>query len=237
MSDNDIKKRLYTDITMRNIIPVCIYYSIRHCVTATWLNDRDQFLWPVDKWKDDKLFQSDCLTYALFTNRVKSTCVSQKKGRFNYWMPFTAQEVNSPSSFNSTFMSSFIAGKPHSPENAYDCDTDSKKTDEQKELIDSKNTDTSFVPSSSLEFSSEADAVFDAGCKLWRLYMAESGVDVNASLYEIRIHFQGMDDKEHLNTKGGSDEYKDCLAALRNALKVLSARIGTKVYEHKFLIR
>ena len=40
---------------------------------ATWENDRDQFLYPDDGWKTDKLFQNDCLTFTPFsTGRIES---------------------------------------------------------------------------------------------------------------------------------------------------------------------
>ena len=57
-----------------NLIEFCIYFSVRYCIEATWLNDRDQFLYPNDGWKNDLEFQSDCLTFTLFhgQNRVTS---------------------------------------------------------------------------------------------------------------------------------------------------------------------
>lgn len=34
----------HTMISVENLIIVSIYFAVRHCIEATWLNDRDQFL-------------------------------------------------------------------------------------------------------------------------------------------------------------------------------------------------
>ena len=65
-----------------------MFFAIRHSISATWLNDRDQFSWPNDGWKIDIEFQNDCLTYLPF------------------WIPFTEQDVNA-----SRFESHFMTGK------------------------------------------------------------------------------------------------------------------------------
>jgi len=43
-----------------------IYFSVRFCIDSSWLNDRDQFLYPNDDWKNDKEFQNNCLAFTLF---------------------------------------------------------------------------------------------------------------------------------------------------------------------------
>jgi hypothetical protein len=53
----------HTRISVENLIPASIYYTVRKVIPATWLNDRDQFLFPNDNWKRDKEFQNDCLAY------------------------------------------------------------------------------------------------------------------------------------------------------------------------------
>lgn len=62
------------DITVKNLIPNCIFYAVRKAIKATWLNDRDQFLYPNDKWQEDSEFQNDCLAFTLFhgQNRISS---------------------------------------------------------------------------------------------------------------------------------------------------------------------
>ena len=48
-------------ISKSNLVIASIYLATRHVIEATWLNDRDQFLYPNDKWKADIEFQNDCL--------------------------------------------------------------------------------------------------------------------------------------------------------------------------------
>jgi hypothetical protein len=38
-------------INQKNIIEACVYFAVRKCIEANWLNDRDQFLYPNDNWK------------------------------------------------------------------------------------------------------------------------------------------------------------------------------------------
>jgi hypothetical protein len=99
-------------ITSGNFSESCIYFSVRHCIKATWLNDRDQFLHPNDDYKRDKRFQNDCLIYTLFHHQNR---ISSKHG-INHWIPFTAQEVGAKDNFKSTFMSDFLNNRKLSKE-------------------------------------------------------------------------------------------------------------------------
>ena len=92
------------NISKYNLIQSCIYLSVRHCIEATWLNDRDQFLYPKDGWQDDKEFQSDCLVYTLFHGQNR---ISSKDGT-NHWIPFLEKEVEPKNSFESHFMTDYI---------------------------------------------------------------------------------------------------------------------------------
>jgi hypothetical protein len=92
-------------VTTKNLTEVAVYFAVRHCIEATWLNDRDQFLYPNDGWKNDKIFQTDCLIYTLFNNNIQS------KYGINHWIPFTEHEVNAKEKFESHFMSNFLKGK------------------------------------------------------------------------------------------------------------------------------
>ena len=60
-------------ITKDNVIESSIYFTVRQCIDANWLNDRDQFLYPNDAWQEDKEFQSDCLTYIFFNNKFPAS--------------------------------------------------------------------------------------------------------------------------------------------------------------------
>jgi hypothetical protein len=97
-------------ITKNNIIESCIYYSVRHSISPAWYNDRDQFLFPDNNYKKDKIFMSDCLVFTLFNTNIQS------KYGINHWIPFTAQELNAKDNFKSDFMSDFIKGKKFSKE-------------------------------------------------------------------------------------------------------------------------
>jgi len=98
----------YLFLTANNLIVACIYFAVRHCIEANWLNDRDQFLYPNRLWEEDKEFQSDCLAFTLFhtQNRITS------KDGTNHFIPFSEEELEiNYSTFTSSFMYDFIKGK------------------------------------------------------------------------------------------------------------------------------
>jgi hypothetical protein len=101
-----------TWVTDKNIIEVCVYLSVRHCISATWLNNRDQFLYPNDAWKNDIEFQNNCIVNTLFHNFNNIRCSFGT----NHWIPFTEKEVNAKEKFTSNFMSAFLKGKQLSVE-------------------------------------------------------------------------------------------------------------------------
>jgi len=208
----------HTMISVQNLIPVSIYFAVRKVIPATWLNDRDQFLFPKRTWKKDTEFQNDCLAYTLFSNNIQS------KYGVNHWIPFLESEVNAHSKFDSHFMMSFIGGKLI--QNRY------------ANLFE-QDGDEGFIKR---EFSAEAKAVFDAGRKLWTYYHSQpkynvNGYSVNASLYDIREHFQGRNANGKMNNKSNDETYNELISKLREALKVLAKKIESKVYEHGFLMR
>jgi hypothetical protein len=216
-TERDAKKHMTPTITQNNLTQFCIYFSARLCISATWLNDRDQFLYPNDGWKTDKEFQNDCLIYALFhgQNKIKS-----REG-VNHWIPFTEAEVNCKKRFESRFMSDFISGKTTPPP-----DSDAAAS------LDGKNPQ----KQSPLKFSSEASAVFDAGRELWKYYHNQSNANANASFYEIREHFQGRKANGNMNTKSADSKYNELIGALRDIMKILAKKIEPKVYEYGFLL-
>jgi hypothetical protein len=96
-----------------NILEGTIYFSVRLCIEPNWLNDRDQFQFPSDdKYKNDIDFQNNCLVFTLFHGQNR---ISEKKKK-NYWIPFTEQEVNAKTNFQSSFMSNLLKGRTFSPE-------------------------------------------------------------------------------------------------------------------------
>jgi len=198
-------------INQNNIIPISIYFSVRKVIPSTWLNDRDQFLFPNNGWETDLEFQNDCFTYILFNNNI------QLKYGVNHWIPFTETEVNARDNFESHFIISFISGKII--QNGY------------SDLFE-KNGDTYFIKR---KFSNEAKAVFKSGKKLWKYYHSQPSANVNASLYDIREFFQGRDDNGKMNNKSGDDTYSALIKNLRQSLTLLTEKIKPKVYEYGFL--
>jgi hypothetical protein len=208
---NDTSAKYISTITKDNLKVSVIYFSVKKCIPATWLNDRDQFLYPNDGWKRDIEFQTNCLTFALFSNNIQS------KYGTNHWIPFTEQEVNAREKFASNFMTDFIRGKI--------------KQEDENGLFGKE----SFIPKEPLVFSPEAQAVFEAGKALWTYYHTQLGCNVNASLYDIREHFQGRNDKGKMNNKSDDKHYMELIGNLRSSLKVLADAIAPKVYEYGFL--
>ena len=198
-------------INQKNVMYACVYFAVKKCISATWLNDGDQFLYPKAKWEKDKEFQSDCLAYTLFSNNIQSQYGT------NHWIPFSETEINARTTFESNFMSKYIAGKIDT-EVTYDLFHKPEKA-AQKPIV----------------FSETAQAVFEAGKKLWQYYHAQKDANVNASLYDIREYFQGRSDKGKMKNKSEDETYTKLIADLREKLSLLAAKIEPKVYEYGFL--
>lgn len=201
-----------------NLITSAIYFAVRHCITKTWLNDRDQFLFPNNKWELDKEFQSDCLSYTLFHDQNR---ISSKYGT-NHWIPFTENEVNARDKFESNFMSEFIRGGTN------------------PSSLSKYTLSILFEPKASyrktpLKFSKEAMNVFKAGKELWKYYHQQPNCNVNASLYDIKEYFQKRDTKGRMNNKSADETYMTLINNLRESLKILAQKIEPKIYKYGFL--
>ena len=221
--ESDVKQHKLAPIYKDNFIPMAIYLAIRHAVELTWVNNKDQFLYPNDGWRFDKDFQNDCLAYTLFHGQNKITSAEG----INHWIPFKELEVNAPDNFKSHFMSDFIAGK-----------------------LAPKNSDTLFgmeeslVPSEPITFTPAAQAVMDAGRKIWQYYFQKAknsttlygneDVNVNVSFYDIRAFFQGSSNGR-MNSDSDDPTYMSLLKELRTYQKVLAKQIEKKVYLYGFL--
>ena len=203
----------------KNLIPGCIYFAARLCIEQTWLNDRDQFLYPNYGWETDEEFQHNCLIFTLFHGQNR---ISANDG-VNHWIPFTEKEVGAKEKFQSNFMSGFL-----------------KTVHRLHELPPIDTNQIRGNPCSSADsFSAEAQAVMGAGHELWRYYHGKiknnKTVSVNASFYDIREFFQGRKENGVMNAKSADETYNALLKALREALKVLAKKIEPKVYEYGFL--
>ena len=200
-------------ITPKNLIVMSIFVAVRHCIEATWLNDRDQFLYPNDGWQKDKEFQTNCLIFTLFHGQNR---ITSQQG-INHWIPFTREQVSCRKTFKSTFMSDYLNGKI-AP------DTNTGLFGEETQSIASLQ-----------QMSPEAQAVYDAGLALWRYYHSQPNAIADASYYDIRLHFQGTNDKGNMNAKSDDETYTALITDLREKMKRLAKCIEPKVYEYGFL--
>lgn len=209
-SESDFRESKVTEITKNNLIEVSIYFTLRNIIEATWINDRDQYLYPNEGWQKDKEFQNNCLTYTLYNNNIQS------EFGINHWIPFTEQEVNAKEKFESNFMTKYIQGK--------------LKQDNMGDLFSLQEQRTT-----SLIFSEEAQEVFNAGRELWIYYHKQPNCNVNVSLYDIKEHFQGRNEKGKMNNKSDDGTYMQLIGNLRNNLRILASKIEPKIYEYRFL--
>jgi len=108
------QKRYCFNITTSTLIKISIYFAVRHCIEATRLNDRDQFLRPNDGRKTDTEFHSDCLVFTLF--HEQNAITSRENDGVNYRIPFTEAEVDAKERFASDFMSSYLKQFTLSPD-------------------------------------------------------------------------------------------------------------------------
>lgn len=217
----------FKPITRTNILRSCIYFSVRKVVDATWLNDRDQFLFPRDNWQTDYEFQTDCIIYSLFSN---ANNIRSSKG-INHWIPFTETEIGAQDNFTSHFMSDYLNGNHTVCPQAKKIDLFTSHTEQEHSA--------SYRPLDNL--SHEAEIVLNAGRSLWKYYHEQPGSNPNASYYDIRLHFQGTkktkSGEEQMNTDSSDATYTTLLATLRQSMKELASCIEPKVYEYGFLIQ
>ncbi len=226
---NDVREVKYTPITHNNIAEMCIYFSIRYCIKATWQNDRDQFYAPCnDAWQDDNEFKNNSLAFCLFhnQNRIMNFDNTKKYGKFveiNHFIPFDEEEVGAKERYASHVLLDFLKVKLQEQTQNNNLFNSSKK--ERKPL----------------EFSETALSVLNAGREIYRYYHAQDFINhdynANVSLYDIKEFFQGRNAQGKLNlpAKAKDGYYKQLYANLQDALKDLAKEIQPKVYEYGFL--
>ncbi len=211
----------YENLTSTNLLIGAIYFSIRHCIKATWQNDRDQFYAPYDDaFQDDSEFKSNCLIFMLFhtQNRITTT-----QGT-NHFIPFSEDEANAKGRYSSHALLDFLKG--------------GIKEEGDSLFLNAKKEN------KPLKFSLCASKVFDAGKEIYRYYHAQdftnhpyNPYNANVSLYDIKEFFQGRNAQGKLNlpAKAKDGYYKQLYANLQDALKDLAKEIQPKVYEYGFL--
>ena len=224
LSENESVKHLYTIITKNNVVEMCVYCAVRNAIDNTWLNNREQYVEPSHNWENDRVFQTDCLIYSAFINNVRG-----EEG-INNWIPFKESDVNSPDTFTSNFFYNLLNG-----------------TVEKEPLV--TDTQSLFGELDAIEagewkpfdyFSEEAKAVYESGKELWRYYMQQKGINVNASLYDIKLYFQGVkkeSKKQTLNVNSDDEHYNTLRQQLNRSIDKLRSRIQDRVYEYQFLVK
>ncbi|WQY50894.1 hypothetical protein KVL40_06755 [Helicobacter pylori] len=209
---------VYFAITSSNILFGSVFFSVRHCIKATWQNDRDQFYAPYnDTWQDDNEFKNNALAFMLFhtQNRITST-----QGT-NHFIPFDEEEVGAKERYSSHALLDFLKG--------------GIKEEGDSLFLNAKKEN------KPLKFSPCASRVFDAGREVYRYYHTQDSTNrpyyANASLYDIKEFFQGRNAQGKLNlpAKAKDEYYKQLYANLQDALKDLAKEIQPKVYEYGFL--
>ncbi|ELN9586164.1 hypothetical protein RYV80_000382 [Campylobacter coli] len=193
-------------ISYQNLLQTSIYFSVRHAINATWINDRDQFLYPNDLYKNDDEFKSDCLAFMLFHGQNK---ISSKEG-INHFIPFSEKELGiTKEAFESDFMYKFIKGKIK--------DENSLFGDELAKI----------------EFSLEAQELFkyyhthseDKG------YLVNASFYDIKEFFQGRDEKGRM-----IHPSQAKDEhYKILLSDLNIALNALAKKLEPKIYEYGFL--
>lgn len=107
-------------VTAENLWQVAIVFTVRLIEPATWVNDRDQFLMPTGELTDE--FKDDCLVWMLFSNSNGTASADKLMWRgkewsiVNHFIPFTEEELDANSRFESTFMVDYLADKTLSEE-------------------------------------------------------------------------------------------------------------------------
>ncbi|MDR0926381.1 MAG: hypothetical protein LBO69_01270 [Ignavibacteria bacterium] len=214
-----------------NLIEVSMYYAVRHCISATWLNDRDQFLYPSGAYHSDIEFQNDCLVFTLFHSQNRITC----KDGVNHWLPFSEKEVGSEDKFASDFMVKFIKQRATTTAGLQ---VENNSGELQYEPVGVQNFEP--LQSNPIGFSTEAKALFTAGREFWRYYHDKRKNDVmapaDASLYDIREYFKGRNEKGRMNTKSDDLHFNELDHDLREMVKLLAIKIKPKIYEYGFLL-
>lgn len=210
-----------------NLVVASVFLAVRHCIARTWLNDRDQFLYPTDGWQWDSEFQSDCLAYTLFHGQNRITMTEG----VNHWIPFSYIDIGAKEAPQSDFMVQFLRGELRKP-------TEQPKTALLFTGEDGDAQSTSFATGQQkIKFSEEAQAVFDAGRELWCYYHEQQQADPNAALYDIKAHFQGRNEEGRMRSTSDDSTYNRLLKKLNQALAHLaSEKIVPKVYAYRFLL-
>lgn len=202
-------------ITAFNLVPICVYFSVRHCIRDNWIVHSDQFLHPLPAWENDLDFRIDCIIFSLFHHKNR---ISSKDG-INHWIPFREVEVGAKARYRSDFMVRFLEGRLE---------------ESQAEKLWAEAVGAFRV----LDYmGEEARRVYDAGKALWCYYHARPDAHPDASLYDIRAYFQGRDEQGKVKSSSEDGVYSRLNQDLKHALEALAGKIAEKAYAYGFLRR
>lgn len=141
----DNSKHVYSKtkipVTEQNFLETCVYFSVRHSVDHTWINDRDLFYYPNEDFINDKEFIGDCVVYAIFHTQNK---ISAKKG-INHYIPYKEDEVMPRERFQSRFVYEII----NNPQKVIISETSAKVLSVGKEIYRIYHSDINSDPNAS----------------------------------------------------------------------------------------
>lgn len=106
LSKNDIKEKLYTTITTKNITEMCMYNAVRHIIKSSWINNRDHYYAPTEDYIKDEEFLGNLFIYFLFDN---SNNIKSSDG-VNHWIPFREIEVSARDRYESYEIITYLKG-------------------------------------------------------------------------------------------------------------------------------
>ncbi len=225
----------FLPITVQNLFPACIHFSVRLCVEDNWLVHNDLYSCPQGTWYRDREFLIDCLVFTLFHGKNRISC----HAGVNHWIPFAEAEVDAKDAYKSHFMVDFLSGRGRLAREEGSISAGGPPAPPDSALLqgDLFAAEAHFNPSTLQPFNSStaASRVLDAGRQLWRYYHSQPNALPDASFYDIRAHFQGFKPNGHMNSDSADTQYTHLIGDLRTAMKDLAAKIAPKVREHGFL--
>ena len=179
-----------------NIAPAVVYFAVRWSEDATWLNDRDQFLYPHTDPLQDEDFINDCLVFSIFHG---NNHISVTKGD-NHWIPFSESQLG-------------VNTKPFDNTTIYDCLT-------SRNIPDNLSEEARGVYDTGLKIFHYYHTG-NNGKPFQTSLCGKFKYNVDAALYDIRQFFQSTNDKGHMKVKSEDKYYQSLIVQLRaNLIRV-----------------
>jgi len=204
------------DIGTNNFHAASVYFATRWSIDATWLNDRDQFLYPHTDPLQDADFVNSCILFSIFHG---NNHISVEYGD-NHWIPFTEQELGvNTAPFKHDTLNKILVSRNitlNSPDLSAEAQAVLKAG---YDIFKYYHTGNNGKP-----FDSSPDGT-------------GGSYNHNAALYDIRKFFQGTKPNGHMKVKSVDDHYNKLVETLREKLRELRDKcIAPKVYAYGFLL-